>query len=259
MFYEEDEINSLLICKLCQQKLVDPRVLNCGNTVCHKCIIAIYDKQTNGFDCIFCFKFHIMPKIGFPVNEIILKLSDKKPKEVYRGEIYENLKHRLETIDLKCEKLQNDFNNIPKRIKEQCSITRDQVDIVTNDLIELISKYRVDLIEKVNDYERDCINNYKNNYLSFHKRLDELFKQVRLFHDKWNEYLKRTNIDEMQLNKANDYASDWVNKLLNIEQIFKRIAFNDKLLHFETNNLNTIDSKIIGKITYDPNCNDAKF
>ena len=120
MFYEEDEINSLLICKLCQQKLVDPRVLNCGNTVCHKCIIAIYDKQTNGFDCIFCFKFHIMPKIGFPVNEIILKLSDKKPKEVYRGEIYENLKHRLETIDLKCEKLQNDFNNIPKRIKEQC-------------------------------------------------------------------------------------------------------------------------------------------
>jgi hypothetical protein len=43
MFFQADSINNLLICKTCDNKMVDPRLLPYGMSVCHRCVDIIAD------------------------------------------------------------------------------------------------------------------------------------------------------------------------------------------------------------------------
>jgi hypothetical protein len=45
MFYQADKIDSILICSVCDNKMVDPRILPCGRSVCHRCVDVIADKE----------------------------------------------------------------------------------------------------------------------------------------------------------------------------------------------------------------------
>ena len=36
MFFQADTINSILNCDVCESKMVDPRLLPCGKSVCHR-------------------------------------------------------------------------------------------------------------------------------------------------------------------------------------------------------------------------------
>ena len=49
MFYQADKIDGILNCTVCDNKMVDPRLLPCGKSVCHQCVdvIADTDKKEN--------------------------------------------------------------------------------------------------------------------------------------------------------------------------------------------------------------------
>lgn len=251
MFYQENEINELLICKLCNSKLIDPRVLNCGHTVCNKCIELIYNQQKKGIECLFCLRFHEMPKNGFPVNELISKLSDKKPKQIYRGEACECLKHRLDALHEKSEKLNYDFRTIPNKIREKSDLLRHEIDLITNELIELINKYRQDFLNEVYDYEKECTNKYINNYFEFNRKLEELFTQFNLFRNNSLSYLKKPNIDEAKIKQKNELSLEWLDKFKELDIILRRITFDDRILKFKFNNLDRIRPSIIGKLCFE--------
>jgi hypothetical protein len=252
MFYEENEIKDLLVCKLCHQRLVDPRVLSCGNTVCKGCIDAIYNQQTKGIECLFCLKQHVKPanEIGFPPNELIAKLAQKRPKEVYRGREFQALKDRLDQLNERCDLLGGQFKDIPEKIRDKTTSVRNRIDLVADELVELINTYRNDLIAQVNLYEERCMNTYVNNYLDFNCRLEEFFGQLRLFHNHWSTYLRKPIIDENKMKKIDEHAKSWLDKINKLDSIFRRIAFDDKVLQFEVNNLSQVKSNILGNLVY---------
>jgi hypothetical protein len=51
MFFQADAINSILICKICDNKMVDPCILPCGKSVCHRCVDLIADTDKKKIMC----------------------------------------------------------------------------------------------------------------------------------------------------------------------------------------------------------------
>ena len=89
MFYEQSEIADLLKCEHCAQpydEYYPPRILPCcGITICFKCVQIIQTgTKDNKYKCISCEEEDIMPKKGFMVSKVIIKLKrcleEKKPK-----------------------------------------------------------------------------------------------------------------------------------------------------------------------------------
>ncbi len=56
MFYEESAINQILLCKVCDSKLNDPRLLPCGQSVCGECVAKLADTSNQRIKCLNCFK-----------------------------------------------------------------------------------------------------------------------------------------------------------------------------------------------------------
>jgi hypothetical protein len=82
MFYQADKIESILICEVCDNKMVDPRILPCGKSVCHRCVDILADSDKNRVKCQNCAKTHEIPDEGFPKNSALQKLLEFKAKEV---------------------------------------------------------------------------------------------------------------------------------------------------------------------------------
>ena len=104
MYYDKDEIDELLKCANCHERLEEPCTLPCGHTVCAQCtsgsthwfILPIVDSENNSEQrrsarqlvCNACLEVHRIPATGFPVNQVLLKLlktkSTKPPQHVCR-------------------------------------------------------------------------------------------------------------------------------------------------------------------------------
>jgi PHP family Zn ribbon phosphoesterase len=54
MFFQADAINKVLICKICENKMVDPRLLPCGMSVCHRCVDILADTDKKRIKCQNC-------------------------------------------------------------------------------------------------------------------------------------------------------------------------------------------------------------
>ncbi len=54
MFYEASEIDTLIICRGCENKMREPRLLPCGLTLCTICIATLTDKEKQNIDCLGC-------------------------------------------------------------------------------------------------------------------------------------------------------------------------------------------------------------
>ncbi len=82
MFYQADKIDNILICKICENKMVDPRLLPCGKSVCHRCLDLIADTDKKRIKCQNCAKIHEILDSGFPKNLALQELLEFEAKEV---------------------------------------------------------------------------------------------------------------------------------------------------------------------------------
>ena len=80
MFYQADAIDGILICKICDNKMVDPRLLPCGRSVCHRCVDLIADTDKKRIKCQNCAKIHVIPDDGFLKNLTIQELLEFEAK-----------------------------------------------------------------------------------------------------------------------------------------------------------------------------------
>ncbi len=99
MFFEEAALVNELNCIKCKQRLDEPRILPCGETICDYCFITI-EVKNNKFKCFFCNEDHIMPEKGFPINKRLLRILDLKSKEVYRSKEVKQLKENLKLYSI---------------------------------------------------------------------------------------------------------------------------------------------------------------
>jgi hypothetical protein len=62
MYYQADKIDSILICEVCGNKMVDPRLLPCGKSVCNRCVDLLIDTDKKRIKCQNCAKTHEIPE-----------------------------------------------------------------------------------------------------------------------------------------------------------------------------------------------------
>ena len=108
MFYEESIISKFLICKICECKLSDPRVLPCGNSICNNCIDFLINSGENHMKCRFCGKTHQVPSDGFPSNNELAELVKVKPNEVSRNKLTADFKLILSKLNEKINQIETE-------------------------------------------------------------------------------------------------------------------------------------------------------
>ena len=121
MFYDEAEINDILICPLCNIRYEEAKTLPCSNTICNYCVA----KLNKEFKCSLCSNTHVVPDGNFPTCETISKFLSIKSKEVFRGDNVNLLKNNLNEIQTLINELSFSIDNGMDHIKEHCLNLRD--------------------------------------------------------------------------------------------------------------------------------------
>ena len=246
MFYQQEAIKKLIECPYCKNAYSDPRVLECGKSLCYDCIELLMNKEENGLDCPVCLEFHHAPENGFLKNVTLGELSSTKPNDVYRGAIAEDVKTKMKIIKETTDKLNFCIYHPIDKIKEYCINLKQKVQLETELKMEKIKKFNEEFIGQIEKYEIECIEKCEIDKSLFEATINELDE----FYSKWTSYMSNANIDEDELKKVLDEAK----KLLEYAEM-KKIEicsklFNKKLMTFNENR-NELSSSLVGSIEYD--------
>jgi len=200
MFYEEIKIKSNVNCAKCKERLDEPRMLPCGDTVCSRCLSYI-QMNKNQFKCIVCNEQHLMPEKGLPINKALLAFLSMQPSEIDRGRSIEELKEKLKILRTNITSLSFSATHAEDKIKGNCIELRNQVQLATELAIQQISVLNEEMINEINQFETYCIKSCQLNEEHVHKALKSA-KESELFHSNWSQYLNKTKINDDEVAKA---------------------------------------------------------
>lgn len=242
MYYSEIDLKSSLNCPLCNEVFHEPKILECGDSICNECAEQlIKNAATNKeFKCKLCNANHQIPKDGFLVNKHLVKILSLQPKEISRGDLIKKLKNELNTIEDKLKKLDFSIKNGVDVIKEHCIELRRLSQLATETTIQEITKLNDEIIKQINDYESERIKAFNSNadkISSETSKINEHLKAYELDLKRTKEYLTQTSINDQStvtfLNNLND-----LDLAISInDQKLKRSIFNDYLIEFKQNKL----------------------
>ena len=232
MFYEASEIDSLLICSICDQKLQDPRVLPCGQTFCNRCIEAVADTDKNRIKCQHCAKAHEIPSEGFPQNSKLNKIIQVKANEVFRGLLFKNFKNVYESIREKTNKIESDLEIGATLIRNQCDKTRDDVQLVIEKAHDKLNEIKNGFLDEIDEYENECQEQFK--YMQQNKNgIDKVIIESKKFLIKSEAMYKKFEINEQEVKTGLDEANKLLDSLEIVEDKLHSDMFKGINLKFD--------------------------
>ena len=249
MFYAENDFNEIVNCNNCKKKYTDPRTLPCDEQICQSCITNLLSTENNGIECPYCSNFHQTPENGFPQNKLLLKLLQKKPNEVYRGKLVENLKSQLYTIENACISLCAEIKNSKNKIKTHCDEVKNLIEVEAESAHATINKIKAEQLKKVDDYEKESFKVGEQESYVYKHDISLLIKENKEFTQKWTDYLKEFKIDEQQLEAACEEATSHLNKIKREQKDIDKKIFNGKLIRFEASK--KLEPSLFGSIYYE--------
>ena len=258
MFYGEESLSSFIKCKSCKTKLKEAKILPCDH-FCSNCVDQLTkstDKETREFTCKSCDETHTIPKKGFKAWKALNEFYSKElPLDtIYRGEKIEKLKKNLEKIRIQIEDLDLTLSKSVYSVKEHCLELRKEISSQAQMAIENIQNVRNEMIDKVCEYEKKCIYNLESNDKINHK-FNEFLIELKCFNTEWTEYLKKCQINDAEIAKANNSVlklkKRFKEEKTNLEKFIfrnKSMSFTKNDLKIETNFLGNLYDKTIGAI-----------
>ena len=250
MFYQEKEINEIIICPYCKLKYKDPRILPCGRSLCFDCIELLMSKTNNKLNCPFCKEPHENKNdYGFYKNLELARLAEKKANEVYRSKSSELLKSKLNELIQRSDVLcQNNKIGLDK-VKEHCNNLRFDIQTITEEILNSINEYNKELLKEVDDYENECIQNFENDK-TYQSHFTTKINEIDELHSKWTDYLANFLINEEEVINGINEADRCMFSLDKEISNLKNKNFNGKLLKFDKNP-DKLGTSLIGKLTYE--------
>ena len=248
MFYEENNISDLSNCSKCNERLDEPRVLSCGDTICSLCQSTIHVNNRQ-YMCIICDKSHFMPEEGLPVNKGLQKLLSRQPIQVYRSPAVESLQKGLGSIRKIMNSLLFSINNGVEKIQEECIELRNQVQLAAEQAIQQLNVFREEMLNEINQFENETIVLYQSNEID-NNETTKTVKELVLFYSKWHEYLKQGIISHEEILKANDETEKLIVKAKRDEAYLGSLVFGQGVLKF-TKKPEKLENTLIGFLELD--------
>jgi predicted house-cleaning noncanonical NTP pyrophosphatase (MazG superfamily) len=129
MFYQADAINNILICEVCENKMLDPRLLPCGRSVCHRCVDILAETGNMKIKCQNCAKTHQIPDEGFLKNLALQELLSCEAKEVLQSNHIEEFKIFLDILDKTKQTIESTIENGDAKIRDHCDKVRNDMQL----------------------------------------------------------------------------------------------------------------------------------
>ena len=235
MFYTEHQMNQHLKCQVCQDKLFNPRILPCGQSICESCCIPIEESARNKgeFKCKLCSKSHQIAEDGFPINIQLSKLLNEQAEEVIRSESIEALKARLRQLQTAVEESVTQLQLGLAEVSEHCFRLRNRVQLETEQAKEFLDNHNEKLIGEINAYEQKCREAFLKDEQTNKEILQTAIGEQKEFLAQWFCVLQQFEVDESE---ATNTTEETKLKLKNLQaslQAFQQCIFGEKSLDFQ--------------------------
>jgi hypothetical protein len=245
MFFQADAINNVLICKICDNKMVDPRILPCGSTLCQRCVDLIADTDKKRIKCQNCAKIHEIPDEGFCDNQIVKEMLKCEAKEVSRSNQIEEFKEFLDVLDKTKQSIESTLECGDATIRDHCDKVRNDMQLAIEQAHAKLDEFHKDFMDEIDTHEKECQAKFKliqQNKVDIEKALNESNELL----SKSNRLLNQFKIDQTELATLFKSAKLHLNNLDQIKDKLQREMFNESLLKFEKQK--SFDSSVVGKI-----------
>jgi hypothetical protein len=245
MFYQAEKIDSILICKICENKMVDPRILPCGKSVCHRCVDILADTDKKKINCESCAKIHEIPEEGFLINQIVQEMLKCEAKEVLQSNHIEEFKKCLDILNSTKQTIESTLESGDSTIRDHCDKVRNDIQLAIEQAHAKLDEFHKDFMHEIDNHEKECQAKFK----SIRQNKADIEKAINESNDllsKSNYLLKQFKIDQTELATLLESAHSILTNLETIKDGIQREMFNESLLKFEKQ-IN-FDSSVIGKI-----------
>ncbi len=245
MFFETNQVNDALLCIHCEERLSEPKILPCGETICSLCETNIYiiDKM---YECLVCNKSHEMPEDGLPNNKLAFKMLSIKLTKVSRGEVFDSLIKLLDVLQEKTSLIKLGIENSDDFVKEHCLDLRSEVQLTTEEVLLQVNEISTKLIKQIDEYEQKLIKSNKINTGPIN-HFNKIVKEMELFHSNDSEYLKKYEVDNKVIKKSNEDVINLIKKAESEIENLKDVIFNGSILKFDKNK-QQVNNLILGSI-----------
>jgi hypothetical protein len=271
-----NDISNALKCKQCLNVFVEPKTLECGETICSKCLnkCLLHNKDINNnsndyFICSQCNSKHHLPKDSiFKTNHLINKLvllsketttnepkllktksdSNLLQKSTTTSKETLQLQQLIEQIQKNIENLNKQFNLSRSNVQEHCTCIRNEINYAGERRIEAIKVSQLNLIAQIDQYEMNCLSSMEQKS-DFKNNFDQLLNESIHYCHEWSLVLRQnTPNNTTTIGKGLLIGND-LQKCLNNKKIqLYSFIFNGQFVLFKEN-LSNLDSNVFKRST----------
>jgi hypothetical protein len=225
--------------------LVDPRLLPCSKSVCHRCVDAIADTDKKRIKCENCAKTHEIPDDGFLKILALQKILECEAKEVSHPNQIEEFKKVLDILNAAKQNIESTLECGDVKIRDHCDKVRNDMQLAIEQAHEKLDDLHKDYMNEIDNHEKECqakFKSIKQNKQDIEKALNESNELL----SKSDQLLKQFKIDQTELATLFENAQSLQTNLEQIHDGIQKEIFNGSLLKFEKQKI--FDSGVIGKI-----------
>jgi hypothetical protein len=153
MFYQADKIDSILTCDVCDNKMVDPRILPYGRSVCHRCVDILTDTEKKRIKCQNCGKTHEIPDGGFCINQIVQEMLKFEANEVFHPYQIEEFKKILETLNATKQSIESTMECGDAKIRDHCDKVRNGMQLAIEQAHAKLDEIHKDFMDEIDNHE----------------------------------------------------------------------------------------------------------
>jgi len=232
MFYQADKIDNLLVCRVCEQKMVDPRIFPCGKSVCDRCVDFLADTEKKRVKCEHCAKIHEIPVEGFPKNLALQELLEFEAKEVFHDQKIGEFKSLLGRLESMAKNVDLTLRTGDAKIREQCDRVRNDMQLAVEQAHLKLDEFHKEFMDEIDEYEKKCQENLQVTQLD-KAEIEKALSETNEFIQKSNQFLKQFQLDKTELITQLDQGHVLSMDFEAIKDKLERHLFNGCLLKFD--------------------------